>query len=143
MMGFDTWGQGMSERRYLNECLSSAKYPRGQWYVMEADGALLSSLIVYRKGFDLPAGCWGIGSVATPPALRRRGFAGVLINHIIDDARDSEARGLYLFTGVGTDYYGKFGFERVSARQDEGRDPCMVLAFRNPDELRSTLPGFF
>ena len=100
MMGFDAWGQGMSEHRYLNECLSSAKYPRGRWYVMEAGGELLSSLIVYRKGFDLPPGCWGIGSVATPPALRRRGYAGSLINHIISEARDSQARGLYLFTGI-------------------------------------------
>jgi N-acetylglutamate synthase-like GNAT family acetyltransferase len=133
----------MSERRYLNECLSSSKYPQGQWYVMEAGGKLLSSLIVYRTGFDLPPGCWGIGSVATPPAARRRGYAAGLVEHVIADARAREARGLYLFSGIGTDYYGKFGFQRVEATQPEGQDPCMVLAFRDQQELRGAVPGFF
>ncbi len=143
MMGFDTWHNGMSQRRYLNELMSSSKYPQGQWYVLENEGELVSSLIVYRQGFDLLPECWGVGSVATPPALRRRGYAEKMIRHVIGLARRAEVRGIYLFSGVGTGYYGKFGFECVEAAQPEGQAPCMVLAFRDAGALKGAVPGFF
>lgn len=143
MMGYDAWGDGLSEADYLEECRNSPKYPRGTWYVLEDGGRLASSLIVYRKGFELPVGCWGIGSVATPPALRRKGYAARLIQHVVDMADAADARGIYLFSGVDPDYYAGLGFERVPAAPADLPGVCMVLCFRDANELKDLAPGFF
>ena len=104
MMGFDTWHGGMSEREYLDTCLASPKYPQGDWLVLARGGVLVSSLIVYRQGLGLPAGCWGIGSVATPPEQRRQGYAAMLVQQVIAEAKRDNIRGLYLFSGIDPGY---------------------------------------
>lgn len=143
MMGYDAWGEGLPEADYLRQCMSSPKYPQGTWYVLEDASGLVSSLIVYRTGFDLPADCWGIGSVATPPALRKKGYAGKLLQHVIDMAAEESIRGIYLFSGIDPDYYARFGFIPVPAAPADLPGLCMVLSFRDADQLKGVFPTFF
>lgn len=143
MMGYDAWSDGLSADNYLEQCLSSPKYSQGTWYVLEDGAGLVSSLIVYRAGFELPAGCWGIGSVATPPEQRRKGYAASLIQYVVELAGKEEVRGIYLFSGIGPEYYAGLGFELVPVAPNNLPGACMVLCFRDSDELQGITPAFF
>ena len=48
LMGFDVWSDGASISKYLEDCHSSQKYARGEWYVLAQDDKLFSSLILYN-----------------------------------------------------------------------------------------------
>ena len=143
MMGYDAWGEGASVQAYLEQCRSSTKYPQGTWYVLEEGGELLSSLIVYRQGFELPAGCWGVGSVATPPPQRRRGHAARLLAHVDGMAETASARAIYLFSGIDPAYYGKFGYEPVKVATPNPDAVCMARCFVDRDSLLQVVPTFF
>jgi hypothetical protein len=52
----------------------------------------------------------GIGAVFTPPALRSRGSAGVLIEKMLDEARTDGVDCALLFSEIGASYYERFGF---------------------------------
>lgn len=143
MMGYDVWNEDLSEEDYLRKCMASPKYPQGTWYVLEDSTGLVSSLIVYRAGFDLPAECWGVGSVATPPAMRGKGYAGQLLQHVIDLAAEESVRGIYLFSGIDPSYYARFGFVPVPAAPPDLPGVCMALCFRDADELKEAVPTFF
>ncbi len=143
MMGYDTWNDGRSVSDYLEALRPVPRYAQATWYVLEIEGTKVAALALYRSGLKLPAECWGVGSVATVPEHRRNGYAALLMQHVVELAEAESVRGVYLFSGVGTDYYRQFGFECVSAAQAEGQDPCMVLALRDVDELMGVMPEFF
>ncbi len=75
LMGFDVWGEDLSQVAYLELCRRSTKYRKGRWHVLTVEGEVVSSLIAYRDEFGLPPGCYGSGSIATPSVLRDRGPA--------------------------------------------------------------------
>ncbi len=143
MMGFDAWGGGKSEEEFLEALRPVQRYDLGTWYVLQGEDGPVAALILYRSGLNLPAGCWGVGSVATWPEHRRRGYAAVLMQHVVALGEEEDARGIYLFSGVSPDYYRQFGFEFVSAAQPEDQDPCMVLAYQDVEELSNAVPDFF
>lgn len=143
LLGFDAWGEGKTEQEYLEALRPIARYDTGTWYVLDGVSGPAAALIVYRSGLNLPEGCWGIGSVATAPEYRRQGYAAVLIRHVIDLASCAAARGIYLFSGVDTAYYARFGFECVDAPQPERQAPCMLLALQAAGDLKNRVPDFF
>ena len=143
LMGYDAWSEGLSKEEYLEASRTSTKYPQGTWYVLEDQGELLSSLIVYRQGFELPDRCWGIGSVATPPALRRQGYAGHLLKHVDKLATEADARGIYLFSGIDPAYYAKFGYEPVHVSEPDPKAVCMARCYADRDALLQVVPAFF
>ncbi len=143
MMGYDTWGGGKSEEEYLASLRPVPRYAEATWFVLEVEGEKVAALALYKSGLSLPPGCWGVGSVATAPEQRRRGYAAVLMRHVVQLAETKGARGVYLFSGVGTEYYAQFGFAPVDATQPEGEAPCMVLALRDIEELMEVVPEFF
>jgi len=143
MMGFDTWHEGRTEQQYLEALQPVERYDQCTWYVLEGESSPVAVLIVYRSGLGLPSGCWGIGSVATAPEHRRQGYAAILVRHVTELARAESARGIYLFSGVDTAYYARFGFARVQAPQPQGQAPCMVLALEDREELMKAVPEFF
>ena len=142
-MGFDKWGGSQSWDDYLAECLAKPKYARGQRLAWDEDGELAASVMVYREDFELLPGCWGLGSLTTAPAFRRRGIAGRLLATLIEQARHEGRRGLYLFSDIDPAYYARSGFEFIEAQQPDDVPPCMVLAFRDEFELKQSVPTFF
>src|SRR5690606_2186612 len=107
MMGFDVWGDDLSQDEYLKGCRESKKYQKGSWKVLEQDGQLVSSLIQYR----LKDGWIGIGSIATPVSFRRRGFAANLVMGVLDELRESsDVQSIFLFSDIDHHYYHRFGF---------------------------------
>ena len=127
MMGYETWSDGKNEAQFLAECRASPKYRRGQWRVLTEGGALLSSLITYR----FSARTMGIGSIATPPSLRHRGYASRLISGVVSELeRHENARTIFLFSDIAPAFYRRFGFAALSAELQ--KSPGSVCMVRSP-----------
>lgn len=138
MMGFDAWSEGKSEKQYLGACQSSSKYRKGQWYVLAHEKRLLSSLVLYQ----LPRNAVGIGSIATPPEFRRRGYASQLISGIVSTLEASKTRRpIFLFADIAPEFYGRFGFVPLPIRyQTRPGSICMVHSANLEQLLKD--PGF-
>lgn len=124
LMGFDVWGEGLSRDEYLAGCQSSKKYQSGAWYVLVVDEKPVSSLIVYSDLFGLGQGCFGIGSLATDPAMRGKGFGSQLLRGVTEmllNAPNTVAT--FLHADIGHHYYERLGYRRIPGGED-----CMYFS---------------
>lgn len=126
-MGLDAWGEGLSPTEYLVDCQSSKKYQSGVWHALVIDNQPVSSLIVYRDRFGLEQGCFGIGSLATMPAMRGQGFGAHLLRGMTDMLLDApDAVATFLHADIGHHFYEKLGYRRIP-----GGD-CMYFSLGSP-----------
>jgi predicted GNAT family acetyltransferase len=66
----------------------------------------VSSLIVYQREFGLLEGSRGLGSIATPPELRGKGYASKLINLVKDELfQDQNSKALFLHSDIDKEFY--------------------------------------
>lgn len=123
-MGFDAWGEGQSLEVYLAGCRQSPKYQRGCWYVLADDeDRICSSLIRYA----LAPGVCGIGSIATPPRLRNKGYASELISDALKLFESEGFKVAFLFSDIESRFYERFGFVVLPKRHQHYKDSvCMV-----------------
>lgn len=112
-MGFDVWGVESSVERYLDECRSSSKYKLGQWFCLESNNSLVSSLIVYKNQFKLQDSYAGIGSISTVPDSRGSGFASNLITACVERLKTADYAGVYLHRETDSSIYDRLGFRSV------------------------------
>ena len=99
----------------------------GVWYVLVVDEKPVSSLIVYSDLFGLGQGCFGIGSLATDPAMRGKGFGSQLlcgVTEMLLNAPNTVAT--FLHADIGHHYYERLGYRRIP-----GGD-CMYFSHRRP-----------
>jgi len=138
LMGFDVWGEGKPEASYLEQCGASPKYRTERWYVLaDGQGAPLSSLVVYQLG----PGVAGIGSIATPPGLRRRGLAARLIKDILELLAREGAKTVFLFSDIAPGYYEQFGF-RILPAEFQRYPGSTCMAWGGPVSELLSSPGF-
>lgn len=129
LMGYDVWHEGQSVEAYIQSCYTSTEYEDGEWYVLEnpTTKELLSSLILYDFKTEHEK-IYGIGSVATPPNLRKNGYAKELIQAIISLVMN-EKNGTYLllYSDIDPVFYEKLGFVKAPdvMQQEEGKI-CMI-----------------
>ncbi len=122
MMGYDVWSEGVSETEYLNDCRSSSKYDKGDWYALVIDNKPVSSLVFYKDCFNLPKNYIGIGSVSTKSSHRRSGYASILINEICKEFTNQSIAGIYLHSDIGKNFYEKLGFESINSNTINSSD---------------------
>jgi len=136
MMGYDTWSEGQSVEKYLDICRNSKKYKSARWFVLSEDNILKSSLLIHS--FDL----WrnrvvrGIGSVATPPEFRRKGYGHKIVDTAINDLINREnASIIFLYSDIEADFYKKHYFVELPASyQTVSNSVLMVLMLPGYDE---------
>lgn len=142
MMGFDVWADGASEDDYLEGCHNSPKYKKGSWWVLEDQGKLVSSLIVYNLG----EGIYGIGSIATPPECRRQGYASRLTESVSEELEE-QAKAIFLFADIKPEFYEKLGYVRLPANlQKYDSSTCMVRSTKDEqiwNQKSVDLPTYF
>lgn len=114
MMGADVWCSDQTEQEYIEECKNSNKYKMGQWYCLEQEGAIVSSLIQYKNCFGLRRSFAGFGSVATSPQERKKGYARALIMSRIETLVADNYSGVYLFNETRSKLYESCGFESIA-----------------------------
>ena len=120
LMGRDAWGSETSEPIYLESCRASKKYGLGQWYCLEQDGQLLSSIIIYQNCLGLADHYFGFGSIATVPAQRNKGFASHLIKNLINKISLAGSLGIFLYSEIGVEHYARHGFLPVPGNETDG-----------------------
>ncbi|CAM3939493.1 GNAT family N-acetyltransferase [Vibrio aquimaris] len=136
-MGFDAWGSGLFYEEYLSLCRQSKKYQSGIWYVLIDKETLVSSAIVYRDGFGLKTGCFGIGSLSTPPKHRQKGYASKLVTLLKDELFEQQScQALYLHSDINHQFYTKLGFKRIL-------DTDCLLYSKNEQPLPTAPPSYF
>ncbi|MGZ3788982.1 MAG: GNAT family N-acetyltransferase [Bacteriovorax sp.] len=123
LMGLDVWAEG-PEEEYLTACRTSPKYEKGTWYVLGEGAQLLSSLILYQLG----EGKFGIGSIATPKALRKRGYGSKLLSEVINLIESSSSETfIFLYSDIEPEFYEKFKFVKIPPiAQRYKTTTCMV-----------------
>ncbi|KXO13233.1 putative acetyltransferase [Moritella sp. JT01] len=136
-MGFDTWNDGLSFEEYLAGCRSSEKYRAGTWYVLMENDQIVSSLIVYSGMFGLKDDCFGVGSIATPPSLRGKGYASHMITLVTKELlANHNCKAVFLHSDIDHKFYSKLGFVCI-----EGSD-CMFSS-NAPSGLHGSIPAYF
>ena len=112
----------------MEECRTSKKYKSGIWYVVENNGKILSSLIVYA--IDSISNCRsiGIGSLATQLNERKKGYAAKLLNAIVSAYKwQYNINFFMLFAEIKIKYYEKLGFVALSdENQLYDNSVCMI-----------------
>jgi len=104
---------------------------------------LVSSLIVYRGGFNFPENYFGIGSVATKPEFRNAGYAAYLIEEVVSSIEDEGCDGVYLFSDIGYEYYQKLGFSLLSSQSTSSESPCMARRLKTASSISTKMPTYF
>ncbi len=71
---------------------------KGQYYVGEADGKVISSLLITYEWSDWRnSNVWWLQSVYVVPAKRRKGVFRAMYEHILNEADKSNVAGLRLY----------------------------------------------
>ena len=108
MMGYDEWADGLEVEEYLKSCFQSQKYKKGNWWVVEDNDEVVSSLIVYT----LPDSNYGIGPLATTLNHRNKGYASYLLNYVTNFLRKGSS-GIFLYSDIATSFYERRGFKEM------------------------------
>ena len=115
LLGLDAWGDG-DLAAYMAGCRGSAKYQRGSWYVLEHDGQIVSAIICYSLPTIAQLTIIGLGSLATRPDQRQKGYASTLLNAIMAHYQRQQHTDVFmLFDETGGHFYQRAGFQRLPA----------------------------
>lgn len=156
----DAWGNKLTLEQFIarEERLRNHAWPRAaltSWFLRDDDGALLASCETYRMHSFLDGAggdSFGIASVFTEAALRRRGHATRLMDLVIARVRQEwpAAHAMLLFSDVGAAIYERSGYRARPAEDllfppapgepaadallDEGRVLEAFATLEPPDE---------
>ena len=118
---FPIWHEGLTRKAYSQWNAAQLKTPWGRqrfhrFALLAPDGTLLASAKRYRYDIRLDGReGWmcGIGAVITPPHLRGRGYAGDLVERLVQQERHAGALFAALFSEIGARFYERLGFRHV------------------------------
>lgn len=115
---FPVWNDGLTRRAYSQWNSAQMRVPWARdhfsrFALVNDHGQLLSSLKRYRYDIRLDGrDGWmcGLGAVFTPPEQRGHGYAGELIERLLDRERREGALVATLFSEIGAAFYERLGF---------------------------------
>jgi GNAT superfamily N-acetyltransferase len=118
---FPIWNEGLTRPAYAQWNAAQLKTPWGRQHLqrfalVSDEGELLASAKRYRYDVRVDGrDGWmsGIGAVLTPPSLRGRGYAGALIERLLEQERADGALFASLFSEIGAPFYERLGFNEV------------------------------
>jgi predicted acetyltransferase len=106
LMGQDMWSDNMNEAEYLESCFKSEKYKKGEWWVLEDQSHVVSSLIVYKFKDQ----SYGIGSIATSAHERQKGYGSKLLTDVMDIYK-TFGQLIFLYSDIEPSFYKRLGFK--------------------------------
>lgn len=107
--GYDAWGEGESMSSFIDSYEKDKNHLKGQRYLLETlSGEILANL----NTLILSKNVIGIASVATKPAVRRKGHAALLLNAVMELLKIENPNYTFLlFSEVSPSYYERLGFK--------------------------------
>jgi len=114
----DVWSRGLPLDEHVALRLKSPLHRRANWYVGCLDGQVVTSLAVHPLEFQLRGRRlqgFGIGSVHTLAAYRRRGLAPRLLAWVEDYRRRAGDQLSLLYSDIDPDFYARLGYQRAPA----------------------------
>lgn len=118
---YNVWHEGLTRRAYSQWNTAQVRTPWGREHLhrfalLDDNGHVLASAKRYRYDIRLDSrDGWmsGIGAVFTPPDRRGHGYAGHLIERLLDEVRRDGALMASLFSEIGAGFYQRLGFSAV------------------------------
>ncbi len=146
-MGYDEWGDGNSLEEHIEKCLHSKKYEKGQWYVLEDTKGerIVSSLIAYDLHSKGDPAVKGLGTIATAPHARKKGYGSRLIKETMNGLKQEGCHHFFLFSDIDVRFYKRLGFVELPEKYQRYNDTVCML-YRGNDELHLehfTVPNYF
>jgi predicted N-acetyltransferase YhbS len=120
---FGTWGEGRSFERYAEDfrTVATSVYAKRRPFTvaLREDGEIACSCKNYDRelrfgGRSLRA--TGIGAVFTPPHLRGRGYASIMLGALLDAERAAGRDLAFLYSDIHPAFYERIGFVRLPSR---------------------------
>lgn len=143
LMGADIWALGALEPDYLATCHANTKYKEGTWYVLSKDNHLVSSLVVYKFAEDE----FGFGSIATPPPLRKMGYASILIRDVITKVEaEVQSSNIFLYSDIDPQFYDKFNFVSLPPMTQKYKTTTCMVRSQSPEKYFkeiTKIPDYF
>ncbi|MBX9880120.1 MAG: GNAT family N-acetyltransferase [Candidatus Obscuribacterales bacterium] len=111
------WSGGLRRDKFIQLVQHQLTHPWGKkhvrYFLLRSGSTIVASLKLYsicisHKGKDFQLG--GIGAVYTMAEHRQQGFAGTLIQRVIELARQENMDGLLLYSDIGPVFYTHLGF---------------------------------
>lgn len=124
----------MLEEDYLESCRTSVKYKHGIWYVGYANEQPVTSLILYSFTN------YGIGSVATNPNDRGKGYAKQLIQGILEEKAGET---IFLYSDIASQFYEKIGFQALELEKQPNLASCLMVYPKLSCIVNQVLPNYF
>ena len=106
----------------------------------------MSSLIVYELNLSEDQIVKGIGSIATPLYLRKKGYASLLIKETIKQLEQEENyNNFFLYSDIGIEFYKRLGFIVLPNDSQKYKDSvCMYYSKENDiDSTSLDIPDYF
>lgn len=150
MMGYDTWSEGKSVEEYLSICRTSKKYKSGRWFILSEDSILKASLLIHSFNDWGTRVIRGIGSVATQPEFRQKGYGHKIVKESITDlTRRENTSIIFLYSDISPDFYMKHSFVTLPEAYQTARN-SVLMALMLPrydeaiiEEYRDQIPKYF
>ena len=150
IMGFDAWAGGHNLEEYLQECRNSLKYKSGRWFVLCIDGIPVSSLLIHTFESWGNLHIRGIGSVATHPEFRKRGYGHQIVHSCIKDLSIKEQTHIFLlYSDIDPGFYESLGFVRLPLHYQRVQGSILMAKMPLHIEISTfekyigKIPGYF
>jgi GNAT superfamily N-acetyltransferase len=150
---FTIWNEGLSRTAYSQWNRAQLRTPWARTHLqrfasVDGNGRLLATAKQYR--LDVRVGGregWmsGIGAVFTPTESRGRGYASALVEELVVRAGQEGALLAGLFSEIGTEFYARLGFTRVSLDEvtitvdRKGGAPAMLVRAGEERDLEAVV----
>ena len=104
-----------------------ANKPMPQWYLLMKDGEPIGCAGLVTNDFVSRMDLWPwLVALYIDPEHRSRGYAGLLIQRVVEDARDGGFENLYLTTDL-EEFYERYGFRYIGDGYDVSGEPVRMF----------------
>ena len=149
-MGYDVWSGGQELSQYMAGCRSSKKYQSNRWFVLCKKGIVRSAHLIHTFDSWCDRVVLGIGSVATLPEYRRKGYGHAIMEHACADLTGREkANVVFLYSDIGPRFYKPHGFQSLAEKyQTTKNSTLMALMLPSYDasvieQFHERIPEYF
>lgn len=136
---FQIWSPGLDRQTYYHYIWRQVSHPWARkhyrFLVYRQGGKPVASLKLYSVDLIRRSSVYhfaGLGALYTQESFRSLGYASRLLAETIERSRSDGCAGLVLFSDIGPNFYGKFGFQALG---------CNDFLVSMPDAPAEKLPS--